>query len=161
MDGHSLPQHPHTSDEETEFDSNACDAQMPPSSSSASAGGKAWYAASGLHSVSDRDYPRPFLDIGEVRGMLREVGDRFRKIQMWKLRETSWENKMPWHNPRATFLAKGLEWPPEKFDSDEDRRAFYRRARERKPFLIGVLPTWTSMIPNLVLLFVLIYNPRA
>ncbi|KAJ7557171.1 hypothetical protein O6H91_05G114700 [Diphasiastrum complanatum] len=110
-------------------------------------------------SSSDEENGMPLLEIEDVRLFLRKAGHVWDKIRRFGLPETSWKNKAPWHNPRPDFLAKGLEWPPESFDSEEQRREYYRKARERRPFLVGTPPTWTFMLANVGLLAFLIYNP--
>lgn len=101
----------------------------------------------------------PLLDIDDVRDAMDKFAQFCSTIQRCGMPETSWHNKMPWHVPRAPFLARGLQWPPESFDSEEERREFYRKARKRKPYLMGAPPLWSVTAFNLGVLCFLMFNP--
>eukprot|EP00250_Pteridium_aquilinum_P018003 c23890_g3_i1 orf=46-1020(+) len=100
--------------------------------------------------------PSPLLDIDDVRDAINNF---FHHTGLRRRPTTSWVNKMPWHVPRAPFLAKGLEWPPDSFESEEARKEYYRKARKRKPYLLGAPPLWTVTAFNLAFLQLLMYNP--
>ncbi|KAH7421250.1 hypothetical protein KP509_13G047900 [Ceratopteris richardii] len=100
--------------------------------------------------------PRPLLDIEDVRYV---IDDFLHRTYLRRHPDTSLTSKMPWHEPRAPFLARGLEWPPETFESAEARVLYYRQARKRKPFLAGSPPLWTVPAFNLAFMQLLMYNP--
>lgn len=110
--------------------------------------------------ISDvRSGTRAKLDMNDVQEFVRGALEVVKRFENWGLPETSWENKMPWHDPPPKILARGLQRPPEKFDSEEERLAFNRQARKRKKFLTGCPPTWSFMVANFALIAFLVYNP--
>ncbi|KAI5077001.1 hypothetical protein GOP47_0009066 [Adiantum capillus-veneris] len=108
------------------------------------------------HFGSHRQPATPLLDLNDVRYTI----DMFlHKTWLRRHPTTSLANRLPWYEPRAPFLAKGLEWPRERFESEEARKAYYRKARKRKPFLLGSPPLWTVTAFNLAFLQMIMYNP--
>lgn len=112
-----------------------------------------------LKPPDSRTTNRAQLEMKDVQEFVSRVVEVVKRFENWGLPETSWENKMPWHSPPPTILARGLQRPPERFDSEEERLAFNRLARKRKPFLTGCPPTWSFMVANFALLGFLVYNP--
>ncbi|BBN14767.1 hypothetical protein MPTK1_6g14340 [Marchantia polymorpha subsp. ruderalis] len=103
--------------------------------------------------------PSPLVDIDDVRKFVGNAIIACRKVRALGLRESSWENKMPWRQPRPRYLAKGLQRPPEEFSSETQKHEYYRRARRRGRYLIGPTPTWSFIVADLALLYFLIDNP--
>ncbi len=107
------------------------------------------------------DTTRARLEMEEVQEFIRRTGEMLHRFRRWGLPETSWRNKMPWHDPPPNFLAKGLEWPQTNFASQEEKRLMCTRARKRRRFLLGSPPTWSFMVANVAFIAVLVYNPAA
>lgn len=105
--------------------------------------------------------PRPLVQLETVRRFVRSTGKFLALIRRFGLPESSLENKLPWHKPRPAFLARGLQWPPTDFASEQERIEFNRRARRRRKYLMGCPPTWSVMVFNLAFMALLTYNPRA
>ncbi|KAG6552596.1 hypothetical protein Mapa_005796 [Marchantia paleacea] len=103
--------------------------------------------------------PSPLVDLDDVRKFVGNAIIVWRKVRALGLRESSWENKMPWRQPRPRYLAKGLQRPPEEFSSETEKHEYYRRARRRGRYLIGPTPTWSFIVADLALLYFLIDNP--
>ncbi|KAL3681521.1 hypothetical protein R1sor_024477 [Riccia sorocarpa] len=101
----------------------------------------------------------PLVDLNDVRRFVGNSIIIWRKIRALGLPKTSWENKMPWRQPRTSYLAKGLKCPPEEFSSEKEKHAYYRRARQRGRYLIGPIPIWSFIVADLALLYFLIDNP--
>lgn len=100
------------------------------------------------------------LDMKDVQDFVRGVVEVVKRFENWGLPQTSWENKMPWRSPPPKILARGLQRPSDlRFDSEEERLAFNRRARKQKKFLTGCPPTWSFMVANFALIGFLVYNP--
>ncbi|MCO5604524.1 hypothetical protein L7F22_058691 [Adiantum nelumboides] len=108
------------------------------------------------HFGSNHQPSAPLLNLDDVRYAI----DIFlHKTWLRRHPTTSLANRLPWYEPRAPFLARGLEWPPDRFESEEAQKAFYRKARKRKRFLLGSPPLWTVTAFNLAFLQVIMYNP--
>jgi hypothetical protein len=107
------------------------------------------------------DTTRARLEMEEVQGFIRRTGEMLHTFRRWGLPETSWRNKMPWHDPPPNFLAKGLQWPQTNFASQEEKKLMCTRARKRRRFLLGSPPTWSFMVANVAFIAVLVYNPAA
>lgn len=99
------------------------------------------------------------VEMKDVQEFVRGVVEVVKRLENWGLPETSWENKMPWHSPPPKILARGLQRPPDRFASEEERLALHRLARKKKKFLTGCPPTWSFMVANLALMAFLVYNP--
>ncbi|XP_061341614.1 uncharacterized protein LOC133287927 [Gastrolobium bilobum] len=72
------------------------------------------------------------------------------------LPQTSWRSKCPFQQPPPLILAKGVdeaEW------GHEQRRAYVRKRLSRKHLDKNVNPLLPILIPNLLLLSLLIWNP--
>lgn len=102
---------------------------------------------------------RPVLDMNDVQEFVRGVVEVVKRFENWGMPQTSWENKMPWHSPPPKILSRGLQRPPERFASEEEKLAFNRLARKKRPFLTGCPPTWSFMVANFALLAFLVNNP--
>ncbi|ESW20118.1 hypothetical protein PHAVU_006G182500 [Phaseolus vulgaris] len=69
--------------------------------------------------------------------------------------QTSWRSKCPFHQPQPLILAEGLQdpnWAP------QERRAYVRKRMARK-LRKNVNPALYILIPNLLLLSLMIWNP--
>lgn len=72
------------------------------------------------------------------------------------LPQTSWRSKCPFQQPPPLILAKGVEeaqWGPEQ------RRAYVRKRLSRKRLGSNVNPLIPFLIPNILLLSLMIWNP--
>ncbi|XP_062017276.1 uncharacterized protein LOC133733642 [Rosa rugosa] len=70
--------------------------------------------------------------------------------------ETSWRSKCPYQIPPPLILAKGVEeaqWDPEQ------KRLYFRKRLRRKRFAPDVNPWIPFLIPNMLLLSLLLWNP--
>ncbi|KAL2620380.1 hypothetical protein R1flu_000585 [Riccia fluitans] len=101
----------------------------------------------------------PLVDLDDVRKFVGNSITVWRKVRAYGFPESSWENKTPWRHPRPSYLAKGLQRPPEKFSSEKEKHEYYRRARRRGRYLMGPIPTWSFIVADLALLYFLIDNP--
>ncbi|CAM6106329.1 unnamed protein product [Calypogeia fissa] len=103
--------------------------------------------------------PAPVLRLEDVRKAVGKALVVYKWISQFGFRESSWENKMPWRNPRPQYLAKGLQWPRQTFSSVRDRYEYHRQARRRGRYLIGPTPGWSWFAADIVFLYFLINNP--
>ncbi|CAM6101914.1 unnamed protein product [Calypogeia fissa] len=103
--------------------------------------------------------PAPVLRLEDVRKAVGKALVVYKSISQFGFRESSWENKMPWRNPRPQYLAKGLQWPRQRFSSVRDRYEYHRKARRRGRYLIGPTPGWSWFAADIVFLYFLINNP--
>eukprot|EP00245_Coleochaete_scutata_P003392 TRINITY_DN15018_c0_g1_i1.p1 TRINITY_DN15018_c0_g1~~TRINITY_DN15018_c0_g1_i1.p1 ORF type:complete len:127 (-),score=1.99 TRINITY_DN15018_c0_g1_i1:254-634(-) len=111
---------------------------------------------------SNNGEPRPLLELEDVRAFIVRVKGAIGRIQRLGQPSSSWINKMPYHYPRANFLAKGLRWPNEKgFSSEQERRRFYKSSRKRQNYLMCTPPTWSFMVVNVALVWYLTFEPAA
>eukprot|EP00271_Cylindrocystis_brebissonii_P022467 TRINITY_DN8661_c0_g1_i1.p1 TRINITY_DN8661_c0_g1~~TRINITY_DN8661_c0_g1_i1.p1 ORF type:complete len:503 (+),score=58.60 TRINITY_DN8661_c0_g1_i1:919-2427(+) len=112
-----------------------------------------------------REEETSHISLDSVRESVIKAQRFMALVSRFGLPQTSWINKMPYHEPRPEILARGCHsWPQEEngpaFASEADRRAFVRRSRKKRPFLLGTPPTWSFMVCNVALLAFLIINPR-
>ncbi|XP_043702873.1 uncharacterized protein LOC122653024 [Telopea speciosissima] len=70
--------------------------------------------------------------------------------------ETSWRSRCPFQQPPPLILAKGVE---EAQWGDEQRRDYFKKRLRRKRFVSDVNPLIPIMIPNILLLSLLFWNP--
>ncbi|CAM6109445.1 unnamed protein product [Calypogeia fissa] len=101
----------------------------------------------------------PVLRLEDVRKAVGKALVVYRRVSQFGFRESSWENKMPWRNPRPQYLANGLQWPRQRFSSVRDRHEYHRKARRRGRYLIGPTPGWSWFAADIVLLYFLVNNP--
>ena len=142
-EGGYVPLSTHTPRDQHENSSSSCLSASPPSS------------IIPLH-MKETSPDNHLLDIDDVRDFIKSF---LHYAFIRRRHSTSWKNKMPWHVPRAPFLARGLRWPPESFESETERKEFYREARKRKPFLMGSPPLWTVTAFNLLFFQLLMFDP--
>ncbi|PIA31226.1 hypothetical protein AQUCO_05100025v1 [Aquilegia coerulea] len=72
--------------------------------------------------------------------------------------EISWRSKCPFQQPPPLILAKGVEKVPERL-GDEERRKYARKRLRRKRFGNHVNPLIPFLVPNLLLLSLLYWDP--
>ena len=70
--------------------------------------------------------------------------------------ETSWRSKCPYLQPPPLILARGLE---EALWGEEERRDYFRKRLRRKPLVNNVNPLIPILVPNLLLLCILFWDP--
>jgi len=60
------------------------------------------------------------------------------RLPLYAVQRRLWRNKMPYREPRAAFLARGLKWPEEQhFGSEAEKRSFIRQSRRLQGFMFG------------------------
>ncbi|XP_021830220.1 uncharacterized protein LOC110770394 [Prunus avium] len=79
-----------------------------------------------------------------------------KRVSRFGLPETSWRSKCPYHLPPPLILAKGTE---EAQWGDEQRRENFRKRMRRKRLGGDVNPVLPILVPNLLLLSLLFWNP--
>ncbi|KAM7255276.1 hypothetical protein ACFE04_020517 [Oxalis oulophora] len=72
--------------------------------------------------------------------------------------QTSWRSKCPYHQPPPLILAKGVE--PGQWGSEE-RREYARKRFRRKRLGSNINPLIPILVPNMLLLSLLFWNPVA
>ncbi|XP_057430824.1 uncharacterized protein LOC130723714 [Lotus japonicus] len=102
------------------------------------------------------DYP-PFL-CSNNPSLLRTWSFSFflKRLFTTGLPQTSWRSKCPFQQPPPLILAQGLEepqWGPEQ------RRVYGRKRLARKPLGRNVNPFIPVLIPNILLLSFMVWNP--
>lgn len=70
--------------------------------------------------------------------------------------KTSWRSKCPFHQPPPLILAKGVE---EAKWGNEERKGYVRKRLSRKPLGRELNPLLAVLLPNVLLLSLLIWNP--
>uniref|UniRef100_A0A7N0UY33 Transmembrane protein n=1 Tax=Kalanchoe fedtschenkoi TaxID=63787 RepID=A0A7N0UY33_KALFE len=70
---------------------------------------------------------------------------------------TSWRCKCPYQQPPPLILAKGLE--AASWEDEERRREYVRMRTSRRPLRSKVNPMVPFLVPNLMLLSLLLWNP--
>ncbi|PQQ19719.1 uncharacterized protein Pyn_30440 [Prunus yedoensis var. nudiflora] len=79
-----------------------------------------------------------------------------KRVSRFGLPETSWRSKCPYHLPPPLILAKGTE---EAQWGDEQKRENFRKRMRRKRLGGDVNPVLPILVPNLLLLSLLFWNP--
>ncbi|GAV60328.1 hypothetical protein CFOL_v3_03859, partial [Cephalotus follicularis] len=79
-----------------------------------------------------------------------------KRVFRFGLPVTSWRSKCPYQQPPPLILAKGLE---EAQWGDVQRREYVRRRLRRKRLVSDVHPLIPIMVPNILLLSLLLWNP--
>lgn len=73
------------------------------------------------------------------------------------LPRTSWRSKCPYQQPPPLILADGVE--AARWEDDERRREYVRMRTRRRPLKSKVNPFIPFLLPNLMLLSLLLWNP--
>ncbi|CAM8926272.1 hypothetical protein QQ045_021247 [Rhodiola kirilowii] len=74
-----------------------------------------------------------------------------------RLPRTSWRSKCPYQQPPPLILAKGVE--AARWEDDEKRREYVRMRTKRRPLRSKINPLVPFLVPNLMLLSLLLWNP--
>ncbi|KAJ8643301.1 hypothetical protein MRB53_005049 [Persea americana] len=77
---------------------------------------------------------------------------------MFGFPETSWRCKCPFQQPPPLMLAVGVEPAPSQF-GDEQRMEYLRKRLTRKRLRSSILPVIPFIVPNMLLLLLLMWNP--
>ncbi|KAK3000434.1 hypothetical protein RJ639_021687 [Escallonia herrerae] len=79
-----------------------------------------------------------------------------KRVSRFGLPQTSWRSKCPYHQPPPLILAKGVE---EARWGEEEKRDYVRKRLRRKRLGSDVHPLIPILVPNLLLLSLLLWNP--
>ncbi|KAK2642374.1 hypothetical protein Ddye_024137 [Dipteronia dyeriana] len=79
-----------------------------------------------------------------------------KRVSRLGLPHTSWRSKCPYQQPPPVILAVGVE---EAEWGDEQRREYVRKRMRRRRLGINVNPLIATVLPNLMLLSLLLWNP--
>ncbi|TXG47461.1 hypothetical protein EZV62_026755 [Acer yangbiense] len=79
-----------------------------------------------------------------------------KRVSRLGLPHTSWRSKCQYQQPPPLILAKGVE---EAEWGDEQRREYVRKRMRRRRLGINVNPLIATVLPNLLLLSLLLWNP--
>ncbi|KAH7568871.1 hypothetical protein JRO89_XS06G0065000 [Xanthoceras sorbifolium] len=79
-----------------------------------------------------------------------------KRVSRFGLPHTSWRSKCPYQQPPPLILAEGVE---EADWGDEQRREYVRRRLRRKRLGSDVNPLIPTVLPNLLLFSLLLWNP--
>ncbi|KAJ4703532.1 Transmembrane protein [Melia azedarach] len=79
-----------------------------------------------------------------------------KRVSRFGLPQTSWRSKCPYQQPPPLILAKGLE---EAQWGDEQKRQYVRRRLRRKRLGCDVNPLIPTLLPNILLFSLLLWNP--
>ncbi|XP_051129073.1 uncharacterized protein LOC127249989 [Andrographis paniculata] len=103
----------------------------------------------------DWDYP-PLLCRRPSAGLRWGVSQFVKRFSRFGLPETSWRSKCPYQVPPPAVMAKGVE---EGRWSEEERRRYVRERMRRKRLGSDVHPLVPIVIPNMMLLALLVWDP--
>ncbi|XP_044462792.1 uncharacterized protein LOC123193769 [Mangifera indica] len=79
-----------------------------------------------------------------------------RRVSRFGLPHTSWRSKCPYQQPPPLILAKGVE---EAQWGDAQKREYVRMRFKRKRLVSDVNPLIPTLLPNLLLFTLLLWNP--
>ncbi|XXG45934.1 hypothetical protein AAC387_Pa02g0891 [Persea americana] len=82
----------------------------------------------------------------------------FKRVSRFGFPETSWRCKCPFQQPPPLMLAVGVEPAPSQF-GDEQRMEYLRKRLTRKRLRSSILPVIPFIVPNMLLLLLLMWNP--
>lgn len=106
------------------------------------------------------DFP-PFLCIRESKvPLLLQWGFSlfFKRVSRLGFPETSWCCKCPFQQPPPLILAVGVDPAPPQW-GDEQRIEYFRKRMRRKRLCSTVPPVIPFIVPNMLLLLLLMWNP--
>ncbi|KAM7525072.1 hypothetical protein LguiA_014974 [Lonicera macranthoides] len=80
-----------------------------------------------------------------------------KRVSRFCLPQTSWRSKCPFQQPPPLILANGVEEP--KWGDEEYKRNYVRQRFMRKRLFSNVHPSIPVLIPNILVFFLLLWNP--
>ncbi|KAK2393583.1 hypothetical protein P8452_15565 [Trifolium repens] len=101
------------------------------------------------------DYP-PFLCSNPSLLKKWEFSFFLKRVSTMGIPETSWRSKCPFQQPPPLILADGVE---EAQWGSEEKKSYVRKRLSRKPLGTDVNPLVPILLPNILLLSLMIWNP--